>query len=421
MTTAHSLSSAHHRPSASAGFIALYALAVFGVFVALLTPPVMTLALRVAEVAPASKEAVLSLVLGLGSLVSIVTNPVAGLLSDRTSSRFGMRRPWILGGLGIGTVGLYMIASGGVPLIVAGWCITQLGFNFVVPTLLAILPDQVPSRLHGRVSGVLNVCLQVGIVAGVFVAQAVTPNTLAMFMVPGLIAIVFVVAFTLRLNDRRLDPALVRPLDLKGFLHSLWISPRGAPDFWWAFVSRFFLFMGLATLLSYQVFYLLDKLHLAPTSIPETMLKSTLITTATTVIGSLASGWLSDRMGRRKIFVLASAVVYAVGLAVIGVAVQLDTFLLGIAVCGLGQGVYLAVDLALVTEVLPDKHNGAAKDLGLFSLANNLPQTLAPAVAPLFLAIGTIGAERNYTSLFIAAAVFAGLGAVALLPIKGVR
>jgi MFS family permease len=421
MTAAPTPLQAEDQASTSVGFIALYALAVFGVFVALLTPPVMTLALRVAEVAPASKEAVLSLVLGLGSIVAIITNPVAGLLSDRTSSRFGMRRPWILGGLAIGMVGLYMIAAGGVPFIVAGWCVTQLGFNFVVPALLAILPDQVPSRWHGRVSGVLNVCLQVGIVAGVFTAQAVTPNTLAMFMVPGLIAVVFVIAFTVRLNDRRLDPALVRPLDLKGFLGSLWISPRAAPDFWWAFASRFLLFMGLATLLSYQVFYLLDKLQLAPSAIPATMLKSTLITTATTVVGSLGSGWLSDRMRRRKVFVLASAIVYALGLGVIGLATQLDTFLIGIAICGFGQGVYLAVDLALVTEVLPDKQGGAAKDLGLFSLANNLPQTLAPAVAPMFLAIGAMGVSKNYTSLFVAAAVFAGLGAVALLPIKGVR
>lgn len=422
MTAAHLPSdTTREQPTASAVFITLYALAVFGVFVALLTPPVMTLALRVAEVAPASKEAVLSLVLGLGSIVSIVTNPVAGLLSDRTSSRYGMRRPWILGGLVIGVVGLYMIAAGGVPFIVVGWCITQLGFNFVLPAILAILPDQVPSRMHGWVSGVLNVCLQIGIVAGVFVAQAVTPNMLAMFMLPGLIAVVFVVAFTLCLNDRRLDPAQVRPLDLKGFLTSLWISPRTAPDFWWAFASRFLLFMGLATLLSYQVFYLLDQLKLTPALIPETMLKSTLVTTATTVIGSLASGWLSDRLRRRKIFVLVSALVYAVGLAVIGVAAHLDAFLVGIAICGFGQGVYLAVDLALVTEVLPDKQGGAAKDLGLFSLANNLPQTFAPAVAPLFLAIGAMGAGRNYTSLFVAAAVFAGLGAVALLPIKGVR
>jgi len=402
-------------------FVVFYALAMFGVFVALITPPVMTLALRVAEVAPNNKESVLSLVLGLGALISILTNPVAGLLSDRTTSRMGMRKPWILVGLAVGVLGLYLICIGGVALVVVGWCVTQLGFNFVVPTILAILPDQIPERWHGRVSGVLNVCLQVGVVAGVFVAQAVTPNMTAMFMVPAAMAVVLVLLFTAMLKDRTRDPVDVKPMDLKGFFQSMWVSPKTAPDFWWAFVSRFLFFMGLATLMSYQVFYLLDKLHLAPSAIPETMLKSTLVTTATTILGSLGGGWLSDSTGRRKIFVVVSAVVYAGGLAIIGAAPTMNLFLWGIAVCGLGQGVYLAVDLALVAEVLPDKTDGAAKDMGLFSLANNLPQTIAPAVAPLFLTIAAVNGAANYTSLFVVAALFAAGGALALAPLKGVK
>ena len=93
MNVAHASTSPSKRPAVSAGFTALYALAIFGTFLALLTPPVMTLALRVAEVAPDRKESVLSLALGLGALISLLVNPIAGLLSDRTTSRFGMRRP----------------------------------------------------------------------------------------------------------------------------------------------------------------------------------------------------------------------------------------------------------------------------------------------------------------------------------------
>lgn len=421
MNAAPSNASSAECPAVSTGFIALYALAMFGTFLALLTPPVMTLALRVAEVAPDRKEAVLSLALGLGALVSLLVNPVAGLMSDRTTSRFGMRRPWILGGLAVGMVGLYLIASGGVTMVVVGWCITQLGFNFLIPTLLAVLPDQVPARQHGLVSGILNTGFPVGVVAGVSVAQAVSPDMLMMFMLPGAVAAVLVVLFMLRLDDRRLNPSDVAPLDWKGFLRSFWISPRTAPDFCWTWLSRFLLFMGLATLLSYQVFYLLDKVGIAPAAVPETMLKSTLVSTFTSVIGSLLGGWLSDRMARRRVFVLVSALIYGLGLAVIGTASQFDTFLWGIAICGLGQGVYLAVDLALVTEVLPDKTGGAAKGIGIISLANNIPQSLAPAIAPVFLAIGTVGDSRNYTALFGAAAVFALLGALATLPIKGVK
>lgn len=421
MTAAHPSAAAQERPPVSAGFTALYALAVFGTFLALLTPPVMTLALRVAEVAPDRKESVLSLALGLGALVSLLVNPVAGLLSDRTTSRFGMRRPWILGGLAVGTVGLYLIASGGVAMVVVGWCVTQFGFNFLIPTLLAVLPDQIPESQHGRVSGILNAGFPVGVVAGVFTAQAVSPNMLAMFMLPGLVAAVLVVLFMLRLDDRKLSPSDVAPLDWKGFFRSFWISPRTAPDFCWAWLSRFLLFMGLATLMSYQVFYLLEEVGIAPAAIPETMLKSTLVSTLTTVLGSVLGGWLSDRMARRRIFVLISALIYGIGLAIIGASVQFDVFLWGIAVCGLGQGVYLAVDLALVAEVLPDKTGGAAKGIGIISLANNLPQSLAPAIAPVFLAIGAVGASRNYTALFGAAAIFALLGALAAVPIKGVK
>lgn len=416
-----SIPSEDRRADASFGFITLYALAVFGVFLTLLTPPVMTLALKVTEVAPDRKEAVLSLALGLGALVSLLVNPIAGQLSDRTTSRFGMRRPWILGGLVVGVVGLFLIASGGTTLIVVGWCVTQLGFNFLMPTLLAVLPDQVPARQHGRVSGILNAGFPIGVVAGVSIAQAVSPGMIAMFMVPAVIASILIVLFVVRLDDRRLSPAAVAPLDWKGFFKSFWISPRSAPDFCWAWLSRFLLFMGLATLLSYQVFYLIDKVGIAPDGVPAAMLKSTLVSTVLTVIGSLMGGWLSDRIGKRKVFVLIAALIYGLGLAIISSAAQFEPFLWGIAVCGLGQGVYLAVDLALVAEVLPDKSGGAAKGIGIISLANNLPQSLAPAVAPLFLAMGSVADTRNYTSLFVAAAIFAVLGAAAVVPIKGVK
>lgn len=421
MNELHAPADSAQQPPASAAFTTLYALAVFGTFLALLTPPVMTLALRIAEVAPDRKESVLSLALGLGALISLLVNPVAGLLSDRTTSRFGMRRPWILGGLAVGTLGLYLIASGGATMVIVGWCVTQLGFNFLVPTLLAVLPDQIPERQHGRVSGILNAGFPVGVVAGVFTAQAVAPDMVAMFMVPGAVAAVLVVLFMLRLNDRRLSPDQIAPLDWRGFFGSFWISPRTAPDFCWAWLSRFLLFMGLATLLSYQVFYLLEKVGIAPAAIPEAMLKSTLVSTVTTVVGSVVGGWLSDRLARRRVFVLVSALIYGLGLAIIGASAHFDVFLWGIAVCGLGQGVYLAVDLALVAEVLPDKSGGAAKGIGIISLANNLPQSIAPAIAPIILAIGATGGGGNYTVLFGAAALFALLGALAALPIKGVK
>ena len=84
--------------------------------------------------------------------------------------------------------------------------------------------------------------------------------------------------------------------------------------------------------------------------------------------------------------------------------------LVDMAITGIGQGAYLAVDLELVTD--------AAKDLGVFNIANALPQSIAPAVAPLFLAVG---GPNNYVSLFVAAALFAGIGRSRSPPVRSVR
>jgi MFS family permease len=401
------------------GFIVLYAFAFFGLWMAVMTPVVISLALRVNEIDPANKEANLSWILGVGAIVAMLVNPIMGQLSDRTTSRFGMRKPWMLAGASLALVALYLMGTGGLMVVAIGWWLLQLALNTVLATLTAVMPDQVPEEQRGVVSGVLGICLQVGIVGGVFLAQSVG-STFQMFMAPGLIFAALLVVFFLSFEDRQLQPGTMPNLDLMALAKSFWIDPRKAPDFAWAFLSRFMLIIGLATLLTYQVFFLIDKLHFSPDQVPGAMLKSTLVTTAATVVGSLLSGWLSDKMQRRKFFVWSSTLIFAAGLAVIGTSHDFDGFLWGIAIVGFGQGVYLAVDLALVTQVLPNPAE-SAKDLGIFNLANALPQTVAPAIAPVFLMIGAQGGKGNYTALFIAAAVLSAIGALAVIPIRKVK
>lgn len=402
-------------------FICAYVLATCGVWMALMTPPVMTLALRVAEVDPQNKAATLAWVLGVGAVVAMLANPVAGLFSDRTRSAWGMRRPWLLGGALLGVAGLYLVATGGLWALALGWWLAQLGFNALLAALTALLPDQVPSHQRGTVSGALGICVQLGILGGVGLAQASGGAMLGMFMAPAAVSLLTVVLLCVLLPDRRLHTP-PPPLDLAGFVRSFAINPRRAPDFSWAFASRFLLFIGLATLLSYQVYYLTDRLALPGAEVPAAMFQATLVTTAATVLASLLGGWLSDRLRRRKAFVLAAAALYAAGLALIAMATSFSGFLGGLAVCGLGQGVYLAVDLALVADVLPNQHADAAKDLGIFNLASAMPQSVAPALAPLFLGLGMApGQGGNYVALFTAAAVFAALGAAAIAPIRGVK
>lgn len=401
------------------GFIVAYAAAYFGTWVALLPPVIVTLALRVSEVAPTTKEASLSLVLGVGAILALFANPFFGKLSDRTTSRLGMRRPWLLFGAIGGTVSLVIIATAGsIPLILLGWCLAQLSFNALLAAIIAVLPDQVPEAQRGSVSGVLGTCQALAIVAGVYLVQAFAGSIFLMFLAPGLLGLILVLIFVAVLRDRRLDPAQREPYSLREFASSFWVNPLRHRDFGWAWLGRFLLFMGLATLLTYQAFYLIDHLHRDPGEVAQLIFIGILVQTVFLVASSFASGWLSDRLNRRKIFVLASALIYGVGLAVIALAPDFSMFLVGMAITGVASGAYFAIDLALVADVLPNRETDAAKDLGIFNIANAMPQSLAPAIAPLFLAIGGGG---NYTALFIGAAAFAIIGALAIQPIRGVR
>ena len=131
---------------------------------------------------------------------------------------------------------------------------------------------------------------------------------------------------------------------------------------------------------------------------------------------SLSAGRLSDRTGRRKAFVAAAAMTYGVALFVIAAADSFSGFLVGMAISGLGFGTYLAVDLALVADVLPDAAD-SARDLGLFNIANALPYALAPAVAPVILA----ASGDSYSVLYAVAGACALLAAAAVVPIRAVR
>jgi MFS family permease len=115
------------------------------------------------------------------------------------------------------------------------------------------------------------------------------------------------------------------------------------------------------------------------------------------------------------IFVLTASIVYGLALFVVATASTFAGFLVGMAISGLGFGSYMAVDLALVADVLANKDN--ARDLGVLNIASAVPFTITPAIAPAILAIGS----GSYGVLYAFAGTCAIVGAVAILPVKRVR
>jgi MFS family permease len=399
-------------------FISLYALAYMSTSLLFVAPLLVTLPLKVNSLvgikqAPNS----LALVAGVGALLAMVGNPLFGKMSDRTTSRRGMRRPWMVAGLVGGCLGVVIVAlAPSMPVVLAGWCIAQLCFNALLAAMVAVLPDQVPSVQRGLVSGVLGVCLPVAAVCATFLVKLFTGSLLAMFLAPCAIGGLFILLFAVTLKDRRLAKAERPAWSLREFASTFYVSPRKNPDFAWAFASRFLFVMAYAFLVTYQAFYLLDKIGTAKADVPQQIFLGTLAQSAVIVAASLIGGKASDRAGRRKIFVLTASIVYGLALFVIAIASNFSGFLVGMAISGLGFGVYVAVDLALVVDVLPGDHS-AAKDLGVFNIAGALPFSIAPAIAPVILAIGS----GSYGVLYAVAGLCAIIGAFAVLPVKRVR
>src|SRR5690242_1836586 len=281
------------------GFISLYTLAYISTSLVFIAPLLVTLALKInslvgIERAPDS----LALVAGVGALLAMVGNPFFGKMSDRTSSRLGMRRPWMVIGLVGGSLGILVVAlAPNIAVVLLGWCIAQLLFNALLAAMVAVLPDQVPIGQRGLISGILGVGMPIASVSATFLVKLFTGNELAMFLVPCGIAGCFILLFAVTLNDRRLDPEekpAWSPLEIAS---TFYVNPRKSPDFAWAFASRLMFVLAYAFLVTYQAYYLLEKIGSTVDEVPQQIFLGTLAQSVVLIAAALTGGRLSDWTG----------------------------------------------------------------------------------------------------------------------------
>ncbi|MFF3441480.1 MFS transporter [Streptosporangium sp. NPDC002721] len=372
---------------------------------------------QVASIDPAGKEESLALVTGVGAAVAMLLNPVAGALSDRTAGRFGRRHPWSLGGALVGAGALVLLAGQGSILgVTAGWCLAQAGLNAMQAALGAGVPDHVPVGQRGEVSGWIGIPQSLGVVfAVVLVTMVATTTESGYFLIAALVPL-GVLPFVLTTHDPRLTAR--PPFELRAFLRGFWISPRSHPDFFWAWLTRFLMQLGNAVATLYLLYFLADAVgyeRLFPGEKAEDgLLVLILIYTATVVLTTVVAGVVSDRLGRRRALVTVSGLVSVVPAVMLAFWPQWPVAMAGAAIMGVGFGIYLSVDNALVTQVLPAAE-GRAKDLGVINIANSGPQVLGPAIAgPIVAGLG------GYPVLYLTSAALVLLGAVLVWRIRSV-
>lgn len=366
-------------------------------------------------VGDSNKAGALALVATIGAFAAMLAQPVAGMVSDRTRSRFGRRAPWMVAGVLIGGLALVgMGAANGLMQLAIAWVIVQIAYNFAQGPLSAILPDRVPSAVRGTFSALAGLGLMIGALGGQIVGAQFAKALPAGYLTFAGLAVVFIVLFVVFNPDRSNKGEPKSPFNFVVFLKTFWVSPRKHPDFFWGFTGRLLLYAGYFMVTGFQLFILQDYIGLKDQAVAVVPLLG-LINLAGIIIATLIGGPLSDKLGRRKIVVIAAGVVLAVSLVFPLIMPTVTGMMIFSFVSGLGFGGYQSVDTALMIEVLPSKDD-FAKDLGVLNIAATLPQTLAPGLAGII-----VIAFSGYAALFPIGIVIALVGAFAVLPIKSVR
>jgi MFS family permease len=392
----------------------------FGVFLALLTPVMVSMAFKIQHIDPDGATGSLGLVMGVGAAFALIANPLVGRLSDRTTSRWGMRRPWILGGAVVGLGGFMLIGvASSVWVVLLAWCLVQTAMNAVLAAANATLPDQVPVTSRGKVSGVVGITTPIGILAGSFLVNYL-PGDFERFVVPAVIALVLVVVFVLSLRDRVLTEKPAERFTIGTFFGSFVFNPRKHPDFGWTWLTKFLVMFGYAGIATYLPYYLTTRFGLDEQGAVGIILAANLASMAAMAVSSPLGGLLSDKIGKRRPFVAIAGAVMVIGLVVLAFAPSIAMVIVGQAIIGFGAGSFFSVDLALATEVLPNPDD-VAKDLGVLNIANALPQSIAPAIAPGIIALGAATPLGGYTVYYLFGAVIALAGALLVYRIKGVK
>src|SRR5690606_39651826 len=146
----------------------------------------------------------------------------------------------------------------------------------------------------------------------------------------------------------------------------------------------------------------------APEDVGGLVLLMALLSVGLLAATSVTAGLVSDKLRRQKPFVIASGLLAAVALVLMAIAPDIPFVFLAVAVLGVGTGLFFSIDSAMCVRMLPSAEN-AGKDFAIINMANTLPQSFVPFIAPLLLGIG------GFTALYVTLAVVGIIGALFVL------
>lgn len=347
------------------------------------------------------------------AIVIVVSVPVIGWLCDRSSPRFGRRRTWALGGFVTATVPFALVGvQPSWQLAAVLLAIVAVGQSAVLVSLSAMIADQVPPAQRGRASAAAGVPQVIALAGGMIIVTELVNDVGWSWAVIAALALVAPLPFLLG----HPEPAAPAPRAQEGRTRSA--TPQRSirqitriyHDLGWAGLSRVLVNAGNLVGTTYLLYFLSDSLGLAEPESALTVL--ILVYLVASGLGSWAGGALTDRLHSRRFFVAASAGLQVAAALTLAFVPTWSASIVAAVLLGVGYGVFLSVDQALLTDVLPDVGT-RARDLGIVNAAQHLP--VAALVGWLVLSMA------GYTELYVIAAAIMALGGIAVYRIRSVR
>ena len=293
-----------------------------------------------------------------GTIIAMLVQPTIGSISDYTMSRWGRRKPYIFIGSILDLVFLAGIAtSNELVAIAAFYALLQFSSNFAQGPFQGYVPDLVPAKQVGLASGLMGLMLTLGTILGVGIATlgGLTDNIPLAIMALGLVEVATMVVLVLTVDEGTRGPKRTRPW--REVALSAWGRDiLGQRDVLWLLAVRL-LFLGAYSATLIAVGYFRRSHGMSDGDADTTVFAATAIVGVSTALAAIPGGRMSDRFGRRPV-IWTAALVAGVGLLGVALAPSPAFAVASWVPFGIGMGIFLSADWALMADVIPKETAG---------------------------------------------------------------